>query len=146
MLPLPPPPQPKPRQQGKDVRALYTAFTEALGYTNPSKIERGRINAAIRDLPNDATPEQVTRRTAIFLKESGLTFVGPQGIVGNWSRLAELDKPRHTNPRPIYSPPPADDADWNTPPPDVKQHIDTILGRRPVTPDQPEDPNEDPSA
>ena len=131
MLPLPPPPQPEKR---KDTRALYTAFAEALGYTNPTKIERGRINAAIRDLPDDATPDQVRRRTAIFLKESGLTFVGPQGIVGNWSRLADLDKPttRTPPPQPIT---PADPADWTPMPDDIKARLDTLFRSRSVTPE-----------
>ena len=129
-MPLPPPP---PRPNSKDTRALYTAFCTALGYTNPSKVERGRINAAIRDLPDDATPEQVTRRTAIFLKESGLTFVGPQGIVGNWSRLAELDRPRRTSSSIPAVPPPAEAGTWGPPPPDVKDIITSILGPRPVT-------------
>lgn len=142
-MPLPPPPQP---EQRKDTRALYTAFCTALGYTNPSKIERGRVNAAIRDLPDDATPEQVTRRTALFIKESGLTFVGPQGIVGNWSRLAELDKPRTTNTQPAYTTPPATADDWTPPPPDVKQQLDSIFRRRPVTPDTDEDAHTDPPA
>lgn len=135
-MPLPPPP---PRPNRKDTRALYTAFCTALGYTNPSKVERGRINAAIRDLPDDATPEQVTRRTAIFLKESGLTFIGPQGIVGNWSRLADLDRPRPTTPTTPTVPPPADPSDWTPPPPDVIANIRATFGKPPVTPEAHED-------
>lgn len=140
MLPLPPPPQSKPTPEGKDVRALYTAFCTALGYNNPSKIERGRINAAIRDLPDDATPEQVQRRTALFLKESGLTFVGPQGIVGNWSHLAELDKPRRTSHQPSYRTPDKIEGNWTPPPADVRAILDATLRDRPVTPETHEDP------
>lgn len=141
MLPLPPPPAAKPN---KDHRALYTAFCEALGYKNPTAIERGRINAAIRDLPDDATPDQIRRRTAIFLRESGLKFVGPQGIVGNWSRLAEIDKPRPT-PQPSERLRPADPSEWTPIPDDVRAQMRASLGLPPVTTQDAQTTDDDPT-
>ena len=56
--------------------------------------ERGRINRALKELREVATPEDVTRALKTYLECTLPQYRSPQSVTANWSQLATKPKPR----------------------------------------------------
>lgn len=70
---------------------LIRAFTQALhgedAWNRLSRSEQGRIRGAVRDLPDDTTPDQILEKTAAYAKDNPDITITANAVVANWNSI-----------------------------------------------------------